>query len=272
MTNNRDGCAILNAVVASPEDDLLRLVYADWLDDHGNPTRAEFIRVQLLLARAAKADGRPEDGMRRLGWKMAMCRERKTLAAVIGDPSHHDDECESCLQRRELELFDIVADQLADESGIRFDGSRSHWLRCDGHDGKPFRGGVEMVVRRGFIEAVAMPLEAFEEHAAALFARCPVTDVRLIDVRPRADEPGQPWGPTLYRRESYRHHGTPDEGFIPASIFDRLAAGNYCSEGEASPRRSYAGGEMRSDLSAACVAYGREQAAKSRQGEAAAAK
>jgi uncharacterized protein (TIGR02996 family) len=46
--------ALLAAVWASPHDDLPRLVYADWLDETGDPAkaaRAEFIRVQCELAR-----------------------------------------------------------------------------------------------------------------------------------------------------------------------------------------------------------------------------
>jgi uncharacterized protein (TIGR02996 family) len=38
------------AIAAAPEDDTPRLVYADWLDDHGDHARAEFIRVQCALA------------------------------------------------------------------------------------------------------------------------------------------------------------------------------------------------------------------------------
>ncbi|MBX7102613.1 MAG: TIGR02996 domain-containing protein [Gemmataceae bacterium] len=30
-----------------PDDDTLRLVYADWLDEHDDPARAEFIRIQI---------------------------------------------------------------------------------------------------------------------------------------------------------------------------------------------------------------------------------
>jgi uncharacterized protein (TIGR02996 family) len=33
------------------DDDTPRLVYADWLDEHGDPSRAEFIRIQCELAR-----------------------------------------------------------------------------------------------------------------------------------------------------------------------------------------------------------------------------
>src|SRR5262245_31927201 len=43
--------AFLCAIVAAPEDDAPRLVYADWLDDHGQAERAELIRVQCELAR-----------------------------------------------------------------------------------------------------------------------------------------------------------------------------------------------------------------------------
>jgi uncharacterized protein (TIGR02996 family) len=41
----------LAEILASPEDDTPRLIYADWLDDHGQYDRAELIRVQCELAR-----------------------------------------------------------------------------------------------------------------------------------------------------------------------------------------------------------------------------
>ena len=40
--------SFLRAVIESPDDDAPRLIYADWLDDHGDPERADFIRVQAL--------------------------------------------------------------------------------------------------------------------------------------------------------------------------------------------------------------------------------
>jgi uncharacterized protein (TIGR02996 family) len=42
---------LLPAVLAAPDDDLPRLVYADALEEAGDVTRAEFIRVQIELAR-----------------------------------------------------------------------------------------------------------------------------------------------------------------------------------------------------------------------------
>ena len=42
----------LRAICDQPADDAPRLVFADWLDEHGDPDRAEFIRVQVALAAA----------------------------------------------------------------------------------------------------------------------------------------------------------------------------------------------------------------------------
>jgi uncharacterized protein (TIGR02996 family) len=43
--------AFLADIIANPDDDSLRLIYADWLEDRGEPERATFIRVQCELAR-----------------------------------------------------------------------------------------------------------------------------------------------------------------------------------------------------------------------------
>ena len=42
--------AFLAAIIANPDDDLPRLVFADWLDEHDDSLRAEFIRGQCALA------------------------------------------------------------------------------------------------------------------------------------------------------------------------------------------------------------------------------
>jgi len=62
--------ALLAAIRQAPDDDAPRLIYADWLDEHGQPERAEFIRVQIELAR------QESPGLRR--------REAELLA------EHHD--------------------------------------------------------------------------------------------------------------------------------------------------------------------------------------
>ena len=48
--------ALLAAILANPEDDLPRLVYADWLEEAGFSERAEFIRIQCHLRDASSTD------------------------------------------------------------------------------------------------------------------------------------------------------------------------------------------------------------------------
>jgi uncharacterized protein (TIGR02996 family) len=56
-----DGADLLAAIRARPDEDTPRLIYADWLDEHKQPERAEFIRVQCALARGSEYDAnRPE--------------------------------------------------------------------------------------------------------------------------------------------------------------------------------------------------------------------
>jgi uncharacterized protein (TIGR02996 family) len=48
-----DEAAFLNAILANPEDDAPRLVYADWLDERGDPAseaKAAFLRATASLA------------------------------------------------------------------------------------------------------------------------------------------------------------------------------------------------------------------------------
>lgn len=45
----------LRAIIARRDDDLPRLIAADWLDEHGCGERAEFIRLQIELAKGMLA-------------------------------------------------------------------------------------------------------------------------------------------------------------------------------------------------------------------------
>ncbi|MFQ3650200.1 MAG: TIGR02996 domain-containing protein [Gemmataceae bacterium] len=66
------GDALLADIRANPDDVGLRRIYADWLEDHGDSARAEFIRVQLDLAALDEWDeARPA----------LMQREQELLAA-----------------------------------------------------------------------------------------------------------------------------------------------------------------------------------------------
>jgi uncharacterized protein (TIGR02996 family) len=50
--------ALLRAVCQHPDDNTPRFVFADWLDEHDEPERAEFIRVQIELSSHPESDKR----------------------------------------------------------------------------------------------------------------------------------------------------------------------------------------------------------------------
>ncbi len=73
-----DGDALLAAILAEPDEDTPRLAFSDWLDEHGGEAervRAEFIRVQIELARVPVGEARPID---------LLGREKKLLASHRG--------------------------------------------------------------------------------------------------------------------------------------------------------------------------------------------
>jgi uncharacterized protein (TIGR02996 family) len=53
-----DEAAFLRAIVENPNDDAVRLVFADWLDEQGQSARADFIRVQIERANLPANDAR----------------------------------------------------------------------------------------------------------------------------------------------------------------------------------------------------------------------
>jgi uncharacterized protein (TIGR02996 family) len=53
---NPDRAALLAGIAANPDNDLRRLVFADWLEEHGEAARAEFIRLQIEGRRITDPD------------------------------------------------------------------------------------------------------------------------------------------------------------------------------------------------------------------------
>lgn len=62
-----DGDALYRAILEQPDDDAPRLVWADWLDEHGDPDRAEFVRLQCEWAALDPGDPRANELLER--WK-----------------------------------------------------------------------------------------------------------------------------------------------------------------------------------------------------------
>lgn len=67
--------AFLRDILAHPDDDTPRLIYADWLDEQGQSERAEFIRAQIQIAQLSPGSRRSVALRRRVRELLAMHRE-----------------------------------------------------------------------------------------------------------------------------------------------------------------------------------------------------
>jgi uncharacterized protein (TIGR02996 family) len=56
-----DGDALYRAILDQPDDDAPRLVWADWLEEHGDPERATFVRLQCEWATIDPGDPREDE-------------------------------------------------------------------------------------------------------------------------------------------------------------------------------------------------------------------
>src|ERR1044072_5087380 len=70
--------AFLKAIIESPDDAAPRLIFADWLEEHGDTERGEFIRLQCALAQLPAGDPRvpqmrrhEEELLARYSWEWA---------------------------------------------------------------------------------------------------------------------------------------------------------------------------------------------------------
>jgi uncharacterized protein (TIGR02996 family) len=141
--------ALLARILASPEDDAPRLVYADWLDEHGEPARAEFIRVQCELARTrVHPDGH-------------------TDFTGIGPPfiNHLRNctrpDCRACaLRRRVRELWDAGTHPLRKWFGVV---GTDVGLFIDPDEAAHFNNHPACIVRRGFADELRCDLRTFLE-------------------------------------------------------------------------------------------------------------
>lgn len=73
-----DGEALYRAILESPDDDAPRLVWADWLEENGDPERAEFVRLQCEWAALDPGDPRQEELWERWGGLLDRNRDRWT--------------------------------------------------------------------------------------------------------------------------------------------------------------------------------------------------
>ena len=144
---------LLKSVVERREDDLLRLVAADWLDERGETERAEFIRLQIERTR----DDRPE-----LAWRETALQNNPLFGPLWA--------LESCPN--------LVQLTFGSESG-------SH-VRAVG-----VLGPERVVFRRGFVEKIVCPAAEWLKFGSGIVPRQPIRE--LILQRYDVLEPNERW-------------------------------------------------------------------------------
>jgi uncharacterized protein (TIGR02996 family) len=192
--------AFIRQICERPEDDTVRLVFADWLEEHGEPERAEFIRVQMEAERmrgggcavvlGAMCDGKKE-------WCVRCGLFRRALKL-------HNPHTDSWLPRiLPGERSWSVSDEPPPETSH---GPRYHWTR-------------------GFVSRIELPCDAFMQHAADIFAAHPVTEVRLTDCSPFRNGDGF-WRWWWFNPDQDERARDADE--VPDPLYNRVR-GYYAS-------------------------------------------
>jgi uncharacterized protein (TIGR02996 family) len=163
--------AFLADIIENPQDDDIRLIYADWLEEHGDLDRAEFIRVQIRLATMrAYALAEMQAGSQR---GRSLCLHQY---APIG----------GCLDCRDLVQLEYEL--------LRFHAKR--WVRRPlpkelhgaslGWDGKSPHV-AHLYFHRGFVAEIRGKLDKVMEYLPGLVKIFPIETVLATDKRPNQD-------------------------------------------------------------------------------------
>jgi uncharacterized protein (TIGR02996 family) len=139
----------LRAIIADPDADGPRLVYADWREDCGDTARAEFVRVQCALA--------------------AMPEEERQLHPLVE-------------RERELEL--ALRDEWLFPLRTLLDGGRHGWWNPRRWMfQRPADGPAAAKFGRGFVEYLQLETTAFVRAARALTQTTPLRGLTLVPAK-----------------------------------------------------------------------------------------
>jgi uncharacterized protein (TIGR02996 family) len=159
MASNYEA-AFLAHVLANPDDDTPRLVYADWLDEQGQDARAEFIRVQCALALVLPCVA-----------EFYGCQPCRKLWPAPHEGKGNGPHCATCrdfvrLHQREQALWGSIAVGRIPQNLCEWSAGAWKWAEA-------------VHYRRGFVEGVVCRGDAWARHGDALLTRHPVREVSL---------------------------------------------------------------------------------------------
>lgn len=239
MTGERD--ALMRAICAAPDDDTPRVVFADWLDEHGTGpsdfARAAYIRGAVRAGRCPKLTSPSAQVLTAYRCRCEACRVMRPHAKPVDR------------YRRGWVL------QLAVAIARTGAGCRPPWEYSTWDCG-------------GLVGSLRMPADLFIACAGEVFALAPIRRVELLRAVPvlmtglNVLDPRVPRWVELYGWHCWERGGrSPDQwrdNVLPPDLFDRLPGRQVAHEGvrlKAYQNRPTAAAA----LEAGALAYGRQQ-------------
>ncbi len=212
---------LLQEIIDQPDDDGLRLIAADFLDENGQPERGEFIRVQVALA-----------GVKKCKYSTVTYPNNHCCPPYCLDcRMHAQPKRYAALRRRERELYKRIDHGLP---MLDYAWPQAYLPPLDRLAGLSIG-----VVRRGFVEEVQCASADFLTHGPAIVRATPLREVRLNDVEPIYYEPNPTVAPMWLI-------GVPQLSFLSSHL---SLAGAWYNRNNAL-----------SDISAACIAWAKSTA------------
>lgn len=176
-TTDSTGTHLLAAILANPDDDTVRLVFADWLEESGEADRAEFIRVQVELDKGEQFEPHGCD----------VCGNTPDAEGLIehgrGCYTQHEDGGGTSYADYTARYYALL-----ERERTLFIEHRPGWFPVPPGRGldwdirltSPFDDTrPDYVVRRGFVHSVTCSAEDWLAHADTILAQHPVQQVTL---------------------------------------------------------------------------------------------
>lgn len=180
-----EGDMLLRDICAHPADDAPRLIFADWLDEHGQLERAEFIRVQCEISRWLKIPCSIAAGT----WERDRISPRHLKAvewsepppARCGLPLNDKMDMGLCHKCARIELLLERHRELQ-----RMPADKWHMVNY------PVSILAETKVKlapfwrmeRGFVHQMSVSVWTWEEYGPYIVSRQPIESLELVDVFP----------------------------------------------------------------------------------------
>lgn len=201
--------ALMAAVRTTPDDDLPRLVLADWYEENGEGERAEFVRVQIALAR--KDFSRCSRGHEWRKVNKSSYPEPVSVCDTCGidGPFWPDIQPDIDLRKREKKLAEYFG-------YLWFPGVHRHLREAPDLAEWPLG-----IIRRGFLEVVRGPLVSLMVPGVLRGREVMPINVEVTDREPHPNADDQLTHCGWIRADG---EGRPDE--LPHEIYDLLEGGS----------------------------------------------